>query len=101
MSFDETGLIPEIIASIVLEEREQMLSVDDRCWFIDFTSHWLRWYYDRSEDWRKRLNGENGRDEAYKWISHWADSMIKNPQKFREEHPDTLIGLHEQNISLN
>lgn len=83
-----TNLVPEIIAVTVLERKEHTLDDVNIRWFISFVSQWLRYYHATSPEWKRKLESKSGkgRDEAYMWIGHWADSMILNPKRFRSRH---------------
>ena len=83
---DRTSLVPEVIAETVLESKEHNLSYEDAKWFCRFASWWIRFFHANKPNWRRKLEGKDGRDEAYLWINHWAGAFIHSPKTFRAIH---------------
>jgi hypothetical protein len=82
-----TALVPDLIASIVLENRTHNLTTDQVDWFARHCDARLRWFYEHKPEWRRKLQGPNGRDEAYMWIGHWADGFTLRPDTYMARHP--------------
>ena len=83
---DRTAIVPEVVAQTVLESKEHNLSEEDAKWFCSFSSWWIRWFFANKPNWKKNLESENGRDESYMWIDHWAGAFIHDPKTFRVIH---------------
>lgn len=85
MKFDkEVMVIPNIIADGVLQKRKADIDADQRDWFCNFSSWWVRWFYTNDKHWRKELKKDDPRPFMETWIGHWADAFLK-------EGPDAFI----------
>jgi len=76
-------IVPLAVADAVMEER-RLSGTSEARWFADHVDCWVRWFHANDPKWRRRLDraDEKDLDWVYMWVNHWADSFIKDPQKY-------------------
>jgi len=97
---DATSLLPDVIATTVIEERGVNLtdplyvSVDrflDHAaatkWFVDHVTQRVVFLYDSNVRLRKLFRSNKGRDALYAFTQHWLDAYVHNPPDFRKKRP--------------
>jgi len=97
---EATGLLPEVIASTVIEERDVNLTdptyvpVDSFLdhdaavqWFVNHVAWRTVFLYDNNDRLRKLFKTDQGRDGLYAFTEHWLDAYIHNPPDFRKKRP--------------
>ena len=97
---DETSIVPSIIASTVVDERQVML-VDPayagdkglnheqaKAWFVDHVERRTIMLWDNNKRFRKILasKGNNGRDTLYAFVEHWLDAYLDDPLDYRKKY---------------
>jgi hypothetical protein len=83
-----TALVPDLIASVVLENRTHNLTTGQVDWFARHCDLRYRWLWANDPRWRKRhQRKDRARDEAYMWIGHWADGFTLRPDTYMARHP--------------
>ena len=84
---EETAIIPEIVADVVLSELAPESSEEDRAWFREHVHSRTVHLYEVNTRWRKMMRAANGRDELYIFVRHWLKAFLLDTQKYRERHP--------------
>lgn len=90
-----TSLAIDVIASTVLLQKSPQHRVGcptDETRFIRLCDRWVRWFHANNPKWRRKLEGDHGREWCYGWIGHWADSLLLDPKRFWKRHSLRLFG---------
>jgi len=97
---DATSLLPDVIATTVIDERgvdltdptyvspASFLDHDAATrWFIDHATQRTTFLYDNNARLRKLFKTDQGRDALYAFVEHWLDAYIHNPLDYRRKRP--------------
>lgn len=95
---DRTSLMLDVVIDTIVErasydhrkatQQEKLpVSDEDMAYFRTHSATWVRWFHANDPKWRRKLNGNGGRDMVYMFVTHWLEAFLNDPDSYRVRHP--------------
>lgn len=93
----QTDILVGVVAQSVCLEACQHIGSEKPYEYIDFLANKAESCYNKRENFRKKINGRNGRDWMYSFMRHWISAKIKEEMgvaAFKKLPADYSVGVN-------